>query len=190
MSGNSQKTPMGQALIRHTQGRALDEIQKTGRSLPCTVTKVEGSIVTVKFEVTGPQTIPNATMALIGSEYVRPPIQVGCRGMAVAVDANLGDMNGLGPGVADLSQRANLTALAFTPIGNTGWTEVDSNAVVIYGPNGVVLRDQGSGTVLTLTGGGIHITTGGDVVVNTISALHHVHTNVQPGGGESGPPKP
>ena len=42
----------------------------------------------------------------------------------------------------------------------------DPNAVEIYGPNGVIIRDTGGKTVVTLTPDGITITLGGDLVVN------------------------
>lgn len=190
MADNAQKTPLGISLNRFAQGKANDAIQNLGKSLPATVVSVRGAIVQVKFEVQSNFTLPNVTIPLIGSEYARPPIQPGCKGVVLAADAYLGGMSGLGGGTADLTPPANLTALVFAPIGNSGWTMVDGNAFVIYGPNGVVLRDTGSGTVLTLTGGGIQITTSGDVKVNTISIPHHVHSGVQAGGGNSGPPVP
>ena len=188
MSGNTQKTPLGISLNRFAQAKALDEIQKTGRSLPCTVVSVLGSIVQVKFDVRGNVTMPNVTIPLIGSEYARPPIQPGCRGLTLAADAYLGGESGIGGGIASLTPPANLTALVFSPIGNKGWTSVDGNAYVIYGPNGVVLRDSGSGTVLTLTGGGIVVTTSGDVVVNGISFLHHTHHGGNGGSTPTGQP--
>lgn len=190
MSGNQQKTPLGISLNRFAQGKAADAIQALGKALPASVVSVRGAIVQVKFEVTSKFTLPNVTIPLIGSEYARPPIQPGCKGVVFPADAYLGGMSGLGGGTADLTPPANLTALVFSPIGNSGWTVVDGNAFVIYGPNGVVLRDAGSGTVLTLTGGGIHIATSGDVVVDTISVRHHTHSGVQTGGGNSGPPVP
>lgn len=190
MSGNVQKTPIGISLNRVATAKAKDAIQVLGKSLPASVVSVRGSIVQVKFEVASDFTLPNVTIPLIGSEYVRPPIQPGCKGVVIAADAYLGGMSGIGGGVADLTPRANLTALIFSPIGNSGWTTVDGNAVVIYGPNGVVLKSQDGATTLTLTPGGIHVQTTGDFTVNTISILHHVHKDTQPGGGLSGQPNP
>jgi hypothetical protein len=191
MSDNAQKTPLGVSLNRFASGKAKDAIQNLGKSLPATVVSVKGSIVQVKFEIdTKTFTLPNVTIPLIGSEYVRPPIQPGCKGFVLAADAYLGGMSGIGGGVADLTPTANLTSLVFAPIGNSGWSTVDGNAVVIYGPNGVVLKSQDGATTLTLTPGGVVVTTGGDFKVNGISVIHHKHKDTQPGGGESGEPKP
>lgn len=189
-ANNAQKTPLGISLNRWGRGKAMDAIQELGKSLPATVVSVMGSIVQVKFEVQSKFTLSNVTIPLIGCEYARPPIQPGCRGFVIAADAYLGGMSGIGGGVADLTPPANLTALVFAPIGNRGWTTVDPNAYVIYGPNGVVLKSQDGATTLTLTPGGVVVTTGGDFVVNGISVLHHLHSGVAPGGGNSGPPVP
>ena len=219
MATNIQKTPIGLSLNRFAKGKVLDQIQQTGRALPCQVVKVSGAIVQVAFQVQAAPgetaiTLPNVTIPIIGFEYARPPVQIGCKGLAVAADAYLGGMSGLGGGAATTTQMANLTTLAFAPVGNKGWTVVDPNAYVIYGPNGVVLRDEGSHCVFTLTPTGISITipsghdmavtiagggslnitggtvnvSGGDVTADGISLKTHVHSGVQTGGGDTGPP--
>ena len=113
---------------------------------------VKGAIITVKFEITDPVlTLPNVTVPLFGPEYIRYPIQPGDKGVVFSCDAYIGGMSGLGGGVASLTQPTNLSALVFFPIGNTQWVTVDPQAVVIYGPNGVVLRDAQSQVTFTLT---------------------------------------
>jgi hypothetical protein len=239
MSGNQLKTPLSKSLPNAIQGKILDAMQLVGKNLPCHVVAVDGAIVTVSFDITSDYTLPNVTMPLFGPEYIRYPIQVGCKGFAIAADARLGGNSGLGSGVSDLSQPANLSALMFMPFGNTAWSSVDANAVVIYGPNGVVIRDSGSGAVITLTPSGINCevgssifnitssaieatsatitlngvivlngpitqtNTGGgsttatiigplnvtnDVTANGTSVHTHVHSGVQTGSGDSGPP--
>jgi hypothetical protein len=126
-------------------------MQLEGQALPCSVVSVSGAIVVVKFEVQSSFTLPRVTMPLFGPEYIRYPIQQGDKGFAVPADARLGGISGLGGGVADLNQPNNLAALVFLPIGSKDWTTVDPNAVTIYGPNGVVLRDTGSNCIITLT---------------------------------------
>lgn len=171
--GNSQKIPFVQSLNQAATKRALDTIQILGKALPCSVVSVSNSIVTVKFELQHvPYTLPNVTMPMFGPEYIRYPIQVGCKGVAFPADCSLRDMSGLGSGVADLSKVANLAALVFFPIGNKGWTPTDDpNAVVIYGPDGVVLRDIGKTAIVTvvpnsITGTAQTITLNGNVIIN------------------------
>jgi hypothetical protein len=65
-------------------------------------------------------------------------------------------MSGLGGGIADLTPRPNLSNLAFVPLGNTAWSPTeDPNSVVVYGPNGVITRDTGKISTVTLTPSGI-----------------------------------
>ena len=71
----------------------------------------------------------------------------------------------------DLSQPGNLEALYFQPIGNAQWSSVDGQAVVIYGPNGVTLRDSASGAVIVLHPGSITATIGGTSVAMTSSSV-------------------
>jgi hypothetical protein len=146
-SQNAQKTPIAVSLERWGQRKVQGVIALTGKALPASVVSVVSSgIVTVKFNLTNiPYTLPNVTVPLFGPEYIRYPIQPGCLGVVFPADAYLGGVSGLGGGTADLSQRANLTALVFFPIGNKGWSATDdANAVVIYGPDGVILRDSAS----------------------------------------------
>lgn len=170
MADNAQKTPYGLSQNRFARAKALEAIQQTSRSLPCVVTAVRGAIVTVSFQVTG-VTLPNVTIPTIGSEYVRLPIQPGCKGWVLAADAYLGGVSGLGGGIADLTQRANLTALVFSPIGNSGWSSVDGNAVTIYGPNGAVIRDSGSNSVVTITPSSITMASNGNTLTLSAAGL-------------------
>lgn len=156
----AQKTPLARTLNSFATRKALDEIAKRGQALPGVVEAVAGSIITVNFQVSG-ATIPLVTMPLFGPEYARYPIQKGDKGAAFPVDAYLGGISGLGGGTADDTLRGNLTTLVWFPVANKNWSAVDPNAVTIYGPNGVTLRDSASQTASTLTPGGVAITGGG-----------------------------
>ena len=88
---------------------------------------------------------------MVGSEYIRLPIQPGCKGWVIPSDVYLGGMSGLGGGVAGLEQRATLAALVWSPIGNTAWDASENpNAVVIYGPDGVIIRDHGNTALVSV----------------------------------------
>lgn len=173
----AQKIPLQRTLPKAIQEQVNDAFQRSGQALPCSVVSVRGAIVTVKFEVNSSFTLPNVTIPLAGAEYLRYPIQAGCKGYVVPADARLAAMSGIGGGVSDLSQPANLTALVFFPFGNAAWFTVDPNAAVLYGPNGVVLRDIGNASNITLTHTGVAITTPevtvtatGNVTVNCAAA--------------------
>lgn len=141
------KTPFARSLNAVAERRSHDQHILDGKSLPCTVAQVISSgIVVVNFEVNaGVLTLPQIKVPILAPEYIRYPIQVGDRGLCVAADARLGGLSGLGSGTPDLSRPSNLAALGFLWLGSTEWSATDDpQAVVIYGPNGVVLRDTGS----------------------------------------------
>jgi len=151
MSDNSLKNPLFRSLSNATQTKILDAITLSGKALPCHVISAQGAMITVAFDLQSTYTLPQITIPLFGPVYIRYPIQPGDLGIVIPADARLGYTSGQGGGLADLSQPANLAALVFLPIGNTQWSAVDPNAVTIYGPNGVVLRDTGSHSTFVLT---------------------------------------
>jgi hypothetical protein len=157
------------------------------------VVAVNGAIVTVAFEVNAaPQSLPNITIPKAESPWIRMPTQVGDKGVTMPADAYLGGVSGLGGGVATLTQRANLTALVFVPVGNASSGPIDPNAAQVQGPNGAIVRTttgptseivtNQSGTTITfgtttlsvnasgitLTVGGQTFTWGGSTAVSTL----------------------
>lgn len=194
------KNPLAARLPQVIQQKANDANYARGQAYPCTVKTVMGAIVTVNFELNSGATLPNTTMPIAGNIYARAPIQPGCKGVAMSADTYLGGMSGLGGGVADTSQRANLSTLIFFPIGNTAWPEVDGDTYVItgVGSKGVLLRSgdltvtfelSASGIAINLNGMNMTITNG-DIIVDTTSFKTHEHSGVETGGGASGPPIP
>lgn len=147
-----QKTPIARTLNQFAENKVRGLLELTGKSLPASVVSRAGAVVTVKFEITSDYTLQNITVPMIGSEYIRLPIQAGCLGWVMTADAYLGGVSGLGGGVADLSQRANLSMLVWSPIGNKNWTaSEDDNAVVIYGPDGTVIRNTAKTAMIKVT---------------------------------------
>lgn len=156
---NAQKTPLIQSLSNIARVGAGNKTQQLGKVLPCSVIAVSGSIVTVKFELeTGVFTLQPMPMPVMGPEYIRYPLQVGDKGIAVAADAYIGHMSGLGTqATGDLSPVPNLSSLVFMPTGNKNFSPVDGNKIVLYGPNGAILSakddsvhidvDKTSGTI-------------------------------------------
>jgi hypothetical protein len=168
-SQNSQKTPIATALEQWGQRKVRGVLSTMGQSLPATVVSRTGGIVTVKFALTSPYTLPNVTVPIVGSEYVRLPIQAGCPGFCMTADAYLGGMSGLGGGVADIVPRGNLSMLVWTPIGNKNWQAAnDDNALCLYGPDGVVISDKAANFSWNLktTEQIINLPTGVSLVIN------------------------
>lgn len=199
MATNAQVKPFGLSLNRFARGKALDQIAQSGRSLPCVVVSVKGAIVQVAFQVQAiagqpPVTVPNVTIPIVGSQYVRIPVQVGMQGMTVAADAYLGGMSGQGGGVATLAQPANLTALAFVPLGNVGFFAVDGNVLTLYGPQGVTIQDQSGASKIMLTPTSISLLAGGKMLtinsagITLDGKLWETHVHSLPGGGDTGAP--
>lgn len=173
MPTNAQKTPLARTLNEFAAQKARAAIAQLGKALPAQVVAVMGPIVTVKFLIAAtqnsPYTLPQVTMPIVGAEYIRMPTQIGDKGVVYPADTYIGGVSGLGGGVADLSQRGNLSTLVFFPIGNKNWSASDDpNAVVIYGPDGAIIRDMASRSVLTIDGTEISATSNGSTL--TINA--------------------
>lgn len=210
-----QKLPLSLSTSAAVLKRVQQAIDITGKSLPATVAQVISSgIVTVNFEMFpgAPFTLPQVTLPVHGTEYIRVPFQVGMKGYVNSADYYLGGVSGLGGGTADFSQRGNLTTLVFCPLGNTAWstTDIDPNLLCQYGPNGVRLMDAGRNCIMTLTATGITVTIGGttvwtlstsanastvnltttaDVKTGTLTSVNaHVHTGVTTGSSDTGGP--
>lgn len=205
------------ALNRNAINRVTDAIQVIGKALPCQVKAVNGAIVTVAFQVnSAPWPLPQITIPKAESNWIRMPTQVGDFGYTAPADVYLGGISGIGGGVADLAQPANLSSLVFVPVSNANSGPIDQNAAQIQGPNGAIVRttqgttseivtDQSGTTItfgttsLTLTASGVVITVGGstftfdasnltvpDVIVPNGSVNNHVHGGVQSGGSDTG----
>lgn len=161
MASNAQKIPLARSFNQIAQKQALSAIQVLGKVLPCSVVAVSGSIVTVKFEINTTFTLPPVTIPMFGPEYIRYPTQVGDKGVVLPSDVYLGGVSGLGGGTASMSLQANLSSLVFMPIANKGWSTTDDpNSVVIYGPDGVIIRTVAKDSIITVGTGTITIKAG------------------------------
>lgn len=161
MTGNAQKTHYARTINKFAEQKVLDAIQITGKSLPCRVEFVSGSIVTVSFLLNSSFTLPRVTCPMFGPEYIRYPTQVGDLGVVLSSDYYIGCVSGLGGGqTADLVQRANLSTLIFLPIANTGASTTqnwpanpsgDPNALTLYGKDRLAwLALHGTGAITGL----------------------------------------
>ena len=158
-AGNWQKIPLARSLNQFAEKKIRGAMALLGNVLPAQVVSVSNSIVTVKFllaaKTNSPYTLPNVTVPIAGPEYVRMPTQIGDKGVVIPSDVYLGGVSGLGGGTADLSLQANLSSLIFLSIGNKNFSATDDpNAVVIYGPNGTILRNIAKTVTLTLNESG------------------------------------
>lgn len=142
MSNAHFKTPLQVALGNVAKTGAKDAISLLGSNLPASIVSINGSIATVKFEVLSDYNLPHITVPVLTSQYVREPLQQGDMGILIACDASISAISGMGQNKANLSQPANLSALAFLPIGNKNWKSVDPNMLVLTGLNDVMIRDN------------------------------------------------
>lgn len=139
----SQKLNPALTLGQAARQRVLDHIHNTAKALPASIKSVKGSIVTVNFESGGGYNLPNVTIPHFGPEYIRYPTQQGDRGVVIAMDSIISNMDGLGPSAAPgLSRPGNLSPLVFLPIANQNWFGVDGNKITHYGKNGFLWGDQ------------------------------------------------
>jgi len=211
----AQKTPFSTSIGNFVSGQIQDALFGQGQVLPATVIEVGidgvgNSIVTVNFDVFTEFTLPPVVCPIIGSEYVRVPIQIGDSGICISASVLLGGISGLAEGVLpSLINSGNLSSLVFVPISNALWTPpVDPTSLLLQGLGGVVIQDMEGQTTLKLTPEGVVLNAqtaivfevgGNSVTINesgidivgalTINGkpfLAHEHTGVQTGTGVTG----
>lgn len=169
MSGNQQKTPFIAGLNRFADERMSGALGLLSKAVPAKVISVDptGTIVTINFEIQTPVPIPHVTCPLVGVEFIRFPIQPGTPGYVIPADFYMGGMSGLGGGVATPTQQANLTNSVFFPVGNTDLDATDDpQALVQYGPNGVINRTQDGSVKSVLDKDGFRVLIDGIVALN------------------------
>lgn len=151
---NHQKTPVSRTLPDLIGRRAMDKVNTLGLALPGHVVDVNGPIVTVQFDVEWSASLSQVQvdMPLASAEYIRWPIQVNDKGVAYPASTYIGAVTGLG-GPTDDSTPGRLEALVWVPVGNKNWSTegIDPDALTLYAPNGVVLRDSDSKSTDTIT---------------------------------------
>ena len=148
---NAQKLPFLRTLSEMMTTSGKEQAELKGRELPCHVVAVKGQIVTVQFDML-PEginfsqiTIPVATF-----RYIRYPIQPGDQGVTIAADVSLRGVSGLGTGMATLSYSMSLTPLFFVPLANKDWSEEDPRKIVLYGPDGAILKTEDGSSSVTV----------------------------------------
>lgn len=142
-----QKT-LGQ--LHASQMRGYDEL--CGKSLPCHVVAISGSIVTIQFDILpGRISFPQIAIPVFGSEYVRLPIQVGDKGVTIPASVSLRGVTGLGTGLADMSTPPSLTALFFMPMANVDWMATDPNILTMYGIHGATMMTTDGASSVKVT---------------------------------------
>lgn len=165
MSSIAHKKQLSLTLPRTIRGAVADGRQIEGQAWPCHVVSVEGAIVTVAFDVGGDFTLPQVTCPIAESFYVLLPVQVGDTGMVIAAGARLGGVTELGAGVAPLALPSNLGALVFIPLGRKSWVLPDSNAVIVQGPNGAIVRTINGDATVTINETNISVDWKGKTIV-------------------------
>ena len=152
--GNSQKTPFAESIQRFAEAKWNSLIELEGKALPASITKVgaNGTIVTVKLEVTTKYTIPVLTIPIAGSQYIRLPVQVGDKGVVFPCDTSIGNVTGLGPTTVDLTKSANLSSLVFFPVGNSSFANaMNANRIELYGPDGAIIHSANKQFIVQVT---------------------------------------
>lgn len=205
-ANNAQKTYLAGSLQRFAERKIADAVQVLGKALPCTVAALvgnTGAIVTINFDLTTtPFTLPQVTVPVLGFEYIRYPIQVGCKGVALPCDVIIGNVSGLGASRTNLRSPANLSSLVFVPVGNSAWSATDdANSLVLYGPHGVIIRDANNTASVKVSANQVQMKVGGNTVTVSSSGIdiegtltingklyaNHEHSGVQTGSSFSGP---
>ena len=142
MSNSAQKFPLQISLGNIAKKGANDAISLLGMSLPASVVSVSGAFVTVKFEILSDYSLPQITVPVLGSLYVREPLQTGDKGVLIPCDANIAGITGQDGSTADMTAPANLSGLMFMPIGNMNWKSVDPSMLTLTGLSDLMVRNN------------------------------------------------
>ena len=196
MNDYSSKLWLQKDLNRIGVQRAQQAIRQLGRALPCRVVAVNGSFVTVAFEVNAaPQTLPQITIPKAESPWIRVPTQIGDYGITVPADVAVASVSGQGTTPPTWAQQGNLSALLFLPIASKSFSSVNPNAAYIAGPQGAVIQTQDGTSSITVNESGITLSFGGKTVVLNSTGLTidgilfdaHKHEVVSVGAPTLGP---
>lgn len=155
------KTPQALSLNQWATRRVYEAIKSNGSAIPCKIVTPMGPLVEVNFEVSGVFTLPNLVVPVCGvSQYIRQPFQAGEGGVVFPSPVNLGGVTGIGGGAATLTDDlAPMSALTFFPVGNKAWSAADDpDKLVLYGPDGAILRTMDGSVKLDLSGSGVAVT--------------------------------
>jgi len=171
MKGIAYKKPFAVTSQQFADKNSADFLQMLGKALPCHVVSRNGAIVTVAFDINTQNkfNLPNVECPILESEYVKLPVKVGDRGVTMPASASIAAACGLGGISAPFfSQPANLTALVFVPIGNSGWSNPD--------PTASVVTSQDKSSVVKVGNGSITMTKGSSTITITDSSIS-IHAN-------------
>lgn len=146
MTNLSGKLPFVQNQAQAIDWRNAAQGQEMGWELPCTVLAVsnDGLKVTLNFEMNEqPYQLPQITVPIFMSEYVRLPIQPGTRGYTRFVDVPTDNITAEKSSSTTFKNFGNLNkTLVFQPISNAGWLPIPNQRVLwLYGPEGVTIQD-------------------------------------------------
>lgn len=206
MSYYANKFPMALNMGLTMDYRSGASSQDLGWNLPCKVVSINetGLVVTVSIQVKSSSIVfQNVTVPIVQSRYIRMPIQVGDAGFLMSADASLCPIAGTTLGTANFKDSGNFQSnMAFYPISNvqTFPLSPNINAVLIQGPEGVVITDDTNGSTIALTATGITMASGsssitinhdGDIEINGTlkingkNYLDHEHGGVSTGSSFS-----
>ena len=166
---NSAKLWIQKTLNQAAITRAEQVIKLQGKSLPCKVVAVNGSIVTVSFQVNSNSktfTLPRITIPKAESNWFRTPTQIGDTGITVPADIYIGIISGLGATIPNMQVRpSNLGAIVFLPVSNSNSPPSDQNAAIAQGPNGFIGQVAGGTSSVVANTSDVTLTFGANTVV-------------------------
>lgn len=196
------KSPPADWLPRLARSHARSVNEHNGKAFPATVAGMQGRIALVRLEVSSNPAPPPFRVPVAESEYVRTPIQPGCKGVVLSAKSSLGQMTGLGarrPTPRDVP--LNLGSCVFLPLTNAQWAAMDNDTLHMYGVAGVEILNRLNGRSAlrltedhaTLTNGqatvsldGGKVTLTGELVINGQPYKAHQHSNGNNGSPTGG----
>ncbi|CAI3958274.1 unnamed protein product [Commensalibacter communis] len=206
MYENPLKAPLFKSLIDIAQNTVNSDNDLQGKIWPATIETYDGFMAIVNIEISSVNNYPQIEVPVLRSEYIRLPIQKGCRGFLIPLAVNIDHIIGMGLTAPTDTAGFNLGNMAFLPIASQLDPKTDKDILVIYGEDqGVKIQSKDGKTFVYIKKNSIeidgdvtlkkNITINGDVdikgtlTVGNIEFKSHQHENGnqgQPTGGVIG----
>lgn len=164
MSDDPIHNPIFKSLNDIARNESVTSRNAQGHIIPATVESFDGTLAVVNIEVSSENNYPQITVPLLRSEYIRFPIQKGCRGILIPLYVNIDHIIGLGLVAPTMKMGFNFQNMAFLPIASVTQPEIKNN-------NTLVLYGESDGVKIQTKDGSTHITVNHNTVAVTASKI-------------------
>lgn len=211
MSDDGVRLPEYKSLNQLADNATKNHSDLLGKIVPGTVVSFDGVFAVVNIEISSQNNYPQLKVPVLCSEYIRLPIQKGCRGFLIPLSVSIDHICGLGQTAPGNAPTLNMSNMAFLPIAShTQQAFKDTETLYLYGEKkGVKIQTKNGSTFIHAHGKTIKIegetisirgdaslignlnivgdvTITGKLTINGIEFPNHTHSDGDMGGPTGG----